>query len=109
MPDHWVEERVAAGNSVLAHLGDSGPTIQGQQSGGRVVFNPADDDGDEQKVLNIFYFNCLMHDFFYLLGFREADGNFQRDNLGRGGAPATAWTPAPTRAPSGAPPTCPHQ
>ena len=28
-----------------------------------------------------------MHDYFYLLGFREADGNFQRDNLGRGGQP----------------------
>jgi extracellular elastinolytic metalloproteinase len=84
-PDHWVETQSAAGNSVFAHLGDSGPTIQGQQSGARVVFNPAADDGDEQKVLNIFYFNCLMHDYFYLLGFREADGNFQAQNLGRGG------------------------
>jgi extracellular elastinolytic metalloproteinase len=26
-----------------------------------------------------------MHDFFYLLGFREVDGNFQANNLGRGG------------------------
>ena len=26
-----------------------------------------------------------MHDFFYLLGFRETDGNFQHDDLGRGG------------------------
>ena len=34
---------------------------------------------------NIFYLNCYMHDFFYLLGFREADGNFQQNNLGRGG------------------------
>src|SRR6185436_967023 len=41
--------------------------------------------GDDQKVLNIFYYNCVMHDFFYLLGFREADGNFQQNNLGRGG------------------------
>jgi extracellular elastinolytic metalloproteinase len=50
-----------------------------------VTFDPADPTGDDQKVLNIFYYNCVMHDFFYLLGFREADGNFQRDNLGRGG------------------------
>lgn len=84
-PDDWIEERSATGNSVLAHLGDGGPSIRGQQSGGRIVFDPADADGDEQKVLNIFYFNCLMHDYFYLLGFREADGNFQRQNLGRGG------------------------
>jgi hypothetical protein len=25
-----------------------------------------------------------MHDFFYLLGFREGDGNFQANNFGRG-------------------------
>jgi extracellular elastinolytic metalloproteinase len=84
-PDDWVEAGGAIGNSVFAHLGDSGPTIQGQQSGGRVVFDPADAVGDDQKVLNIFYFNCVMHDYFYLLGFREADGNFQRQNFGRGG------------------------
>jgi extracellular elastinolytic metalloproteinase len=84
-PDHWIEAGSATGNSVFAHLGDSGPSIQGQQTGGRVIFDPADADGDEQKVLNIFYFNCLMHDYFYLLGFREADGNFQRQNFGRGG------------------------
>lgn len=28
-----------------------------------------------------------MHDFFYLLGFREVDGNFQLDNFRRGGIP----------------------
>jgi len=84
-PDDWVEGGSAVGNAVFAHLGDAGPSVQGQQSGGRVVFDPADDTGDDQKVLNIFYFNCLMHDYFYLLGFREAEGNFQRENLGRGG------------------------
>ena len=26
-----------------------------------------------------------MHDFSYLLDFRESDGNFQRDNFGLGG------------------------
>jgi extracellular elastinolytic metalloproteinase len=29
-----------------------------------------------------------MHDFFYLLGFKEIDGNFQSDNFGRGGLPS---------------------
>lgn len=84
-PDDWIEASSAAGNAVFAHLGDSGPTIQGQQSAGRVVFDPADATGDDQKVLNIFYFNCVMHDYFYLLGFREADGNFQQQDFGRGG------------------------
>ena len=36
-------------------------------------------------MLNIFYYCCFMHDFSYLLHFREADGNFQQDDLGRGG------------------------
>ena len=74
-----------AGNGVFARLGDSGPSGAGTTQGGALVFDPANATGDDQKVLNIFYYNCVMHDFFYLLGFREQDGNFQRDNLGRGG------------------------
>jgi extracellular elastinolytic metalloproteinase len=84
-PDDWVETDRTAGNSVFAHLGVSGPTGAGTMQGGALVFTPATDTGDEQKVLNIFYYNCVMHDFFYLLGFREQDGNFQRNNFGRGG------------------------
>jgi len=87
-PDDWVESDSAVGNCVIAHLGDSGATIQGSQQGDMVVFDPADTQGDEQKVLNIFYYNCFMHDFFYLLGFREVDGNFQQNNFGRGGMPS---------------------
>ena len=87
-PDDWVESDSAVGNCVFAHLGDSGATIQGSQQGDMVVFDPADPQGDEQKVLNIFYYNCFMHDFFYMLGFREMDGNFQQNNFGRGGMPS---------------------
>jgi extracellular elastinolytic metalloproteinase len=93
-PDPWVERDEAVGNSVEAHLDfdqadpGRGPTIQGEVKDGVLTFDPADPNGDEQKVLNIFYLNCYMHDYFYLLGFREADGNFQIDNLGRGGVPA---------------------
>jgi len=35
---------------------------------------------------NLFYWNNLMHDISYQYGFDEAAGNFQADNLGRGGA-----------------------
>lgn len=87
-PDHWVETNRTSGNGVNAHLGDSGSSGTGTVQGGAVVFNPGNESGDDQKVLNIFYYNCVMHDFFYLLGFREQDGNFQRDNLGRGGVAA---------------------
>ena len=34
---------------------------------------------------NLFYWNNLMHDVTYQYGFTEPAGNFQRDNLGRGG------------------------
>lgn len=86
-PDTWVEIDRTVGNSVIGHLGESGPTKQGTLQDGMVTFNPDDSEGDDQKVLNIFYFNSVMHDYFYLLGFREENGNFQNDNFGRGGAP----------------------
>ena len=37
-------------------------------------------------VVNLFYWNNRIHDFFYRLGFDEASGNFQSDNLGLGGS-----------------------
>ncbi|WP_165074592.1 M36 family metallopeptidase [Paludisphaera rhizosphaerae] len=84
-PDPWVASDRTIGNCVRAHLGVNGPSFQGLPQGGDVVFDPASPTGDEQKVLNIFYLNCFIHDFFYLLHFREADGNFQTDKFGRGG------------------------
>lgn len=87
-PDDWVDRDSAVGNSVDAHLGYTGPTIQGVVQEGKLTFDPNDPEGDDQKVLNIFYYNCYMHDFFYILGFTEAEGNFQQDNFGRGGFPS---------------------
>ena len=37
-------------------------------------------------ITNLFYWNNLMHDVMYQYGFDEASGNFQQDNMGRGGA-----------------------
>jgi len=34
---------------------------------------------------NLFYWNNMMHDVYYQYGFNEVSGNFQTDNLGRGG------------------------
>jgi Zn-dependent metalloprotease len=36
-------------------------------------------------VTNLFYFNNVMHDFSYNLGFTESARNFQTNNYGRGG------------------------
>ena len=37
------------------------------------------------NITNLFYWNNIMHDFSYQYGFDEPSGNFQRNNLGRGG------------------------
>jgi len=37
------------------------------------------------SVASLFYFNNIIHDFAYLLGFTESAGNFQTNNFGRGG------------------------
>jgi len=84
-PDDWVTLPETLGNSTNAHLGLSDVLCRGTEEDGTVVFDPDDPTGDDQKVLNIFYLNCYMHDYFYLLGFREPDGNFQQDSFGRGG------------------------
>ena len=75
---HVVEQHLAIGNCVYARLGDSPPPpCKGTKQGDIVIFDPQDAKGDEQKVLNIFYFNCYMHDYFYLLGFREVMETFR--------------------------------
>lgn len=98
-PPDWLPQQESSGNSVFAHLGDHGDPMGGTVHNGVVTFDPQDPTGDDQKVLNIFYLNCYMHDYFYLLGFRESDGNFQLDNQGHGGL---SGDPVDARAHSGA-------
>jgi extracellular elastinolytic metalloproteinase len=38
-------------------------------------------------VQNLFFHNNLIHDTLWTAGFTEAEGNFQKDNFGRGGKP----------------------
>lgn len=38
------------------------------------------------SIINLFYWNNLMHDVWYLYGFDEASGNFQENNYGKGGS-----------------------
>ncbi len=51
-------------------------------------FTQAPNVGTNQAmaITNLFYMNNLMHDMSYTYGFTEVTGNFQADNLGRGGA-----------------------
>jgi hypothetical protein len=84
-PDTWVTSNKTIGNSTNAHLDEDGAPMQGTIVNNVLTFNASDAFGNDQKVLNIFYYCCYMHDLSYLLGFREADGNFQTDDFGRGG------------------------
>ncbi|WP_250009212.1 M36 family metallopeptidase [Actinoplanes sp. M2I2] len=99
-PDPWLSRDDTAGNSVVAHPGDSGAPARGRQVDGRVTFAP-DPGSADQQVVNAFALASSAHDFFYLLGFTEAEGNFQRDPLGRGGVGAD---PVDTRVYAGAVP-----
>lgn len=68
------------GNNVRALNGQTRLPFEINEVNGGGVFNPAADT-PEQFVTNIFYFCNYMHDFFLLLGFNEAAGNFQTVNV----------------------------
>jgi hypothetical protein len=50
-------------------------------------FVPSINAADNLKacITNLFYWNNIMHDVMYQYGFNEVSGNFQNNNLGRGG------------------------
>jgi extracellular elastinolytic metalloproteinase len=87
-PRDWVAGDRTEGNAVNAHLRVNEASLAGANVDGVLTFNPASDSGNEQRILNLFYLCNYMHDYLYLLGFREADGNFQQDNFSGGGAGA---------------------
>ena len=83
--EDWVFDNRTSGNCVLARQQPNDLTVTSKLVGGTRLFKAENVDGPEQQVVNIFYLNGFMHDFFYRLGFREVDGNFQSHNFGRGG------------------------
>lgn len=85
-PHDWVHKDKTVGNNTKATLGATEKTLTGKTVNDLLIFDPKDDTGDEQKILNIFYFCNYMHDFFRLLGFDEAAGNFQEINFTGEGA-----------------------
>ena len=91
-PLPWITGDMTMGNNTVAVLGDTTRSLRGVSDNGAITFDPSEPQGDDQKVLNIFYFCNFMHDFFYLLGFDEV-ANFQQNNVmgrGRGGDPVIA-------------------
>ena len=47
--------------------------------------DPASDANKLASVVNLFYWNNVIHDVLWQYGFDEASGNFQQNNFGRGG------------------------
>ena len=47
---------------------------------------PFDSTNRTANTINLFYWNNLMHDVMYQYGFDEVSGNFQANNLSRGGS-----------------------
>jgi len=83
-PYDWLIDSTTRGSTVEAVVQPAATTVSGTVQSGTVVFNTAAGTPDN-LVVNLFALCSSMHDLLYLLGFREADGNFQVDNHGRGG------------------------
>lgn len=82
-PGHevWVDGDRTRGNNVACFEENSSRSLRGTTVGADLLFEPADDAGTDQRLLNAFYLTNLLHDFFFLLGFDEAAGNFQARNF----------------------------
>ena len=58
----------------------------GGVNAGGTPFYPATSDPDVYPgALTLFYYNNLIHDYLYSIGFTEPLWNFQQDNFGKGG------------------------
>lgn len=81
------------GNNVLGLDGSTEKPYQVDAIGSGGDFEPQPFT-PEQYVTNIFYFCNYMHNFFMMLGFDEANGNFQTSNVtgaGKGADPVHAF------------------
>jgi hypothetical protein len=92
---------VTTGNNVEAYLDTNADNAPDANNGANLSnghasapnqnftfpFSTAVDPRTQQAavVTNLFYYNNIMHDFSYRLGFNESARNFQTDNFGRGG------------------------
>ncbi len=100
-PLGWIAdgENETRGNNVDAHTdadGDDQPDLPRPQGSPFRVFSPPLDlnlapaASADAGVVQLFYWCNWTHDRLYELGFDETSGNFQKDNLGRGGLGADA-------------------
>ncbi len=84
------EFTITRGNNVHAYEDGNNPGFS-PDGGASLVFDfPIDltqhpDTYEAAAITNLFYWNNIIHDVFYLYGFDEPAGNFQANNYGHGG------------------------
>lgn len=104
--DPWIPASRAGsgktrGNNVIAYLDLGTPNTYAPMLGGDIIgetsssttfdykpaalTDPTTPTAQQAAIVNLFYMNNWMHDFWYDAGFDEAAGNAQADNYGRGG------------------------
>jgi extracellular elastinolytic metalloproteinase len=84
-PGPWLTADRTAGNNAVV-MDDRGKTYAASAGpGGDLTFVPAAAADLDQARVNAFYLCNFLHDFFWLLGFDEAMGNFQEHNASGGG------------------------
>jgi hypothetical protein len=85
---------ITRGNNVWAKDDIDGDNLDGTSpdGGASLVFdfpymgaNVAASSSLNAAATNLFYMNNIMHDVWYHYGFDEANGNFQKNNYGKGG------------------------
>ncbi len=88
------EYTITRGNNVWAQDDINGNNGTGfSPEGGSGLTFAADFDVNQSatnyidaSIINLFYWNNLMHDVWYMYGFDEVSGNFQENNYGNGGS-----------------------
>lgn len=85
------------GNNVFAYedadANNSGGVTGTSSTGDPLTFTnvynftlaPTGGTNQQSAIVNLFYWNNIIHDVSYLYGFDEVSGNFQTNNQGRGG------------------------
>jgi extracellular elastinolytic metalloproteinase len=82
VPTDWVADNATTGPTIHAVDADTREPVSGRATGTTLplAFEPADPEGDEQAVLNAFFLSCTAYDVAHIVGFREADGSYIRNN-----------------------------
>ncbi|KAH9268652.1 hypothetical protein BASA83_009286, partial [Batrachochytrium salamandrivorans] len=88
-PEGWTTGTQTIGNNVNARDQRSGSPGRGSNgvfdSNHNPDAQPTTPENTQTSAVNLFYIGNFMHDFSYQYGFTEANGNFQKDNFGKGG------------------------